>query len=216
MSVLDWINLWLFYFFRFSDFPTCCRKFLLFFGKTNSVGKILCHQFWPYKLDEVPKRQRWYLIRGDEGSFDQTRYLEVSDLTNIFIILIKLFNLYRVLECKKKSLLWAGSSGCLERTFCLAVQVVWEKQQSTLTCCSVFLFSLVAKLIRKCGPREEEFLVDRGNGGVGGWCRKRQVVAFKTWCLSHFPTQQETSKPCGTGDQVQANSPLAPLLFSFI
>ena len=101
MSVLDWINLWLFYFFRFNDFPTCYRKFLLFFGKTNSVRKILCHQFWPYKLDEVPKRQRWYLIRGDEGSFDQTRYLEVSDLTNIFIILIKLFNLYRVLECKK-------------------------------------------------------------------------------------------------------------------
>ena len=144
-------------------FQHATENFFCFLVKTNSVGKILCHQFWPYKLDEVPKRQRWYLIRGDEGSFDQTRYLEVSDLTNIFIILIKLFNLYRVLECKK-SLLWAGSSGCLERTFCLAVQVVWEKQQSTLTCCSVFLFSLVAKLIRKCGPGEVESLVDIGGG----------------------------------------------------
>ena len=82
-------------------FQHATENFFCFLVKTNSVGKILCHQFWPYKLDEVPKRQRWYLIRGDEGSFDQTRYLEVSDLTNIFIILIKLFNLYRVLECKK-------------------------------------------------------------------------------------------------------------------
>ena len=40
-------------------------------------------------------------------------------------------------------------------------EVVWE---GTFTCCSVFLFSLVAKLIRKCGPRE----VDRGKAAEKG------------------------------------------------
>ena len=61
----------------------------------------------------------------------------------------------------------------------MAVQVVWEKQQSTLTCCSVFLFSLVAKLIRKCGPREEEFLMDRGNGGWGGDAGKGKLLPLR-------------------------------------